>query len=103
MALADFHDLFAEIPTVKQAQKCLWHALDALEHVLFESDLAFAVPGSQPPQRFVAAMPPIKYEKAVDAGAAYDQLAREPLANVGFAELARERDAPGKSPPARRY
>src|ERR1700758_2579081 len=38
-------------------------------------------------------MPPVKYEKTVDAGPAYDQLTHEPLADVRFAKLARERNA----------
>src|SRR5690349_5558385 len=38
-------------------------------------------------------MPPVEYEKTMDAGAAYDQLTHEPLADIGFAELACQGDA----------
>src|SRR5215472_13821284 len=38
-------------------------------------------------------MPPVEYQKAVDAGAAYDELTHEPLTDVRLAELACKRNA----------
>src|SRR5262249_57209365 len=70
-----------------------------LKSLPFEPDLAVPTPSGEPPQCFVAPMPPIKDEKTMDAGAAYDQLPHEALADVGFAELAGERDTPANHHP----
>src|SRR6516162_8969303 len=90
---ADLYDLLSEIFAVQEPKKCFRHAFDSLEHVLFETDLSSSLPTGETLQRFIAPVPPVEHQKSVDAGAAADEMAHEPLADFGLAELARESNA----------
>ena len=80
-------DLLAEILAMQQSQKRFRHTLDPIEYILFETNFSCSLPFRETPERLISSVPPVKYQKTVDAGARHDELTHEPLANVRFAEL----------------
>src|SRR5262245_6737758 len=90
---ADLYQLFAKIFAMQQPKKCFRHAFDSLEHVFFETDLSRSLPIGETLQSFIAPVPPVEHQKSLDAGTADDEMPHEPLADVGLAELTRERNA----------
>jgi hypothetical protein len=72
---------------MQQSQKRFWHSFDPVEYILFETNLACTAPVGEMSERFISPVPPIEYQKPVDAGARDDELPHEPLVNISFSEL----------------
>jgi hypothetical protein len=62
------YDLLTEI-LVQQSQKRFSHSFDPVEYILFETNLSGTLLLGEMWERCISPMPPMKYQKPVDAGA----------------------------------
>jgi hypothetical protein len=84
------YDLFSKVFAVQQPKERFWHALDPLEHVFFEMDLSGSLPTGETLQSFTPPVPPVEYQKSVNAGTCDDEMTHETLANIRLAKLTGE-------------
>ena len=85
--LDDFDDLLPKVLAAQQPKECFRHALDPIQHIFLEPNFSCALPFGKSLQSCIPSVPPVEYQKSMDAGPRNDQVTHEALTNVRLAEL----------------
>ena len=87
-----FYDLLPKVLAAQQPKECFGHALDPVQHIFPEPNFSLALPFGKSLQCFIPSVPPVEYQKSMDAGPCDDELTHEPLTNVRLAKLPSKSD-----------